>query len=151
MSNFKISHLGHQVSAVIGSVLFARTKSAARIRSAAVLALTGTVFTLTTMGVAEATDLNQYAKNVTNKTDTIPSVITYVSYIAGAGFAATGIVDLKKHVENPTGTPMKNGLAKLGFGGMLLALPMLAGVAQSTTTGNAQAQYLNWGNKPQVN
>lgn len=151
MINFKISNLGHQISAVVGSVMFARTQSAARIRAAAVLALTGAVFTASTMGVAQATDLNAYAKTVSGKTNSIPDVITYVSYIGGAGFAATGIVDLKKHVENPTGTPLKTGLAKLGFGGMLLALPFLAGVAQGTVKDGSQVQYQNWSSKPQVN
>lgn len=152
MSNFKLSNLGHQISAVIGSVLFARTTSAARIRTGAVFALMGGVFMLSSMGAAEASsDLNSYARNVSTRTNAIPDVITYVSYIAGAGLSAVGIVDLKKHVENPSQTPMKNGLAKLGFGGMLLALPMLAGVAQGTVEGGNQVQYQNWSSKPTVN
>lgn len=145
-----ITNLGAHVSAVAGSVMHARTKGAARLRAGTMFALTGALFVVAGSGVAHATDLNDYTQRVGDRTSGIVDVITYISYVGGAALAALGIVDLKKHVENPSQTPMKNGLAKLGFGGMLLALPFLAGVAQETVTDGQQVQYNNWASKPYV-
>jgi hypothetical protein len=147
-----ISDLGHGISAFAGSMLHARTKQAAMIRTGAVFALTGGLFLVSTANLAEAaSNLRDYNQQVVQKTNNIADVITYVAYIGGAAFAALGIVDLKKHVENPTQTPMKNGLAKLGFGGMLLALPMIAGVAQGTVDSGQQVRANQFAQPPTVN
>ena len=147
-----IANIGHQVSAFAGSMIHARTKSAAKVRAGVLFALTGGLFIVSTTNLAmAASDLNTYAQNVSQKTNSVVDIITYISYIGGAALAALGIVDLKKHVENPTQTPMKNGLAKLGFGGMLLALPFLAGVAQGTVKDGTQVDYNNWQSKPTIN
>lgn len=140
------------ISAGIQSVLYAKTKQSAMLRSVAVAAVSVGLVTLAGTGIAEAggTDFNSYATQVSNKTNVAADIVTYVSYIAGAGLTAIGIVDLKKHVENPSQTPLKNGLAKLGVGGMLIALPFLANVATSTFGGNDQAQYQNFGQRPQL-
>lgn len=146
-----IANIGHQVSAVVGSVMHARTQSAHRIRVGAVFAFTGGMFIASTMGIAQATDLRTYNTEVVNRTNNIADVINYVAYIGGAALAALGIVDLKKHVENPSQTPLKNGIAKLGFGGMLLALPALAGVAQGTVDSNSDVQAKQFSQPPTVN
>jgi len=146
-----IAHLGHHMSATVDSVIHARTKSAAKIRAGVMFSLTGGLFIYSTMGIASASDLNSYASTVSGKTNSIVDIITYISYIGGAALSALGIVDLKKHVENPSQTPMKNGIAKLGFGGMLLALPFLAGVAQGTVKDGQQVQYQDFGTRPTIN
>jgi|GEM_PF-1255958 len=145
-----IANLGHHISAVAGSVMHARTKGAVKLRAGLTFAATGALFVYSTMGIAQATDLDTYTQNVGERTNSIVDVITYISYVGGAALAALGIVDLKKHVENPSQTPMKNGLAKLGFGGMLLALPFLAGVAQETVIDGQQVQYETWDSKPYI-
>ena len=145
-----IANLGHHISAVVGSVMHARTKGAAKLRAGTMFALTGTLFVMSTMNIAQATDFNQAASAIGDKTSGVVDIITYISYVGGAALAALGIVDLKKHVENPSQTPMKNGLAKLGFGGMLLALPFLAGVAQETMDEGQQVEYNPIADKPFV-
>ncbi len=146
-----IANLGHHISAAVDSVIHARTKTAARIRVGAMFALTGGIFIVSTTNLAMASsDLNAYSKSVAGKTNSVVDVITYISYIGGAALSALGIVDLKKHVENPTQTPMKNGVAKLGFGGMLLALPALSGVVQGTVKDGNNATYNPWQNKPTI-
>lgn len=86
-------------------------------------------------------DLAAYSTAVSGKTNVLVDIVSYGCYIGGAILSAVGIVDLKKHVENPTQTPLKNGLAKLGFGGVLLALPFVSGVMSETMKGEGQATY----------
>jgi len=85
--------------------------------------------------------LNKYLSSTSERVSEIPSMVSFVSYIGGTALAALGIVNLKQHVEAPTNVPMKNGLAKLGFGGMLLALPTLTGTMLGTTEGAGQATF----------
>ncbi len=50
-------------------------------------------------------------------------MVQTVAYVGGIGLGVAGIFKLKQHVDNPGQTPMKDGLARLGTGGGLLALP----------------------------
>jgi len=135
-----LNNLGHQLSAVTESVLYVRNDRIHRARILGTGALMVAVFLLCTAGAVEAAgtnDLEKYSKNVSSKTNVIVDIISYICYIGGAILAALGIVDLKKHVEQPTQVKMKDGLAKLGFGGMLLALPFFTDVIQDTTGSEA--------------
>jgi len=146
-----INTLGHHISAVAGSVMHARTKSAVRVRMLATSALLGAVFVMSTAGIAEANDLKSYSTTVSGKTNIITDIVSYVSYLGGAILSALGVVDMKKHVENPGQTPLKNGLAKLGFGGVLLALPFLSGVMADTMAGSgSDATFKKFTNKPTI-
>jgi hypothetical protein len=69
--------------------------------------------------------------NVTTSTSTAPNLVTTASYIIGIVLAVTGVAKLKQHVDNPQ-TPMKDGLARLGAGGALLALPAMLTAMQET-------------------
>ena len=150
-----ISNIGHQAVAAIESVLYARTQSAARIRAYGTMAVVGSLVALTSTGALASPstyNLSTYAKDASEKTNVVVDILTYVCYIGGAILAGLGVVDLKKHVENPSQTPMKNGIAKLGFGGMLLALPYFTSVMQGSTGGEdatAASQY-DWSNKPKI-
>ncbi|MBU6234585.1 MAG: hypothetical protein KGQ41_01960 [Alphaproteobacteria bacterium] len=138
-----INTIGHKVSAVAGSLIHSRDQKTARMRVFAAGSLMAAVFLVSTSNIALAgQDLSGYAQTVTRKTSAVVDVVAYVSYIGGAILSALGIVDLKKHVEQPTQVPLKNGLAKLGFGGVLLGLPFVSGVMLETMKGNGQqAQY----------
>lgn len=46
-------------------------------------------------------------------------------YSYGFALSALGVINQRQHVENPGQTPLKNGLAKLGFGGMLFEPPQI--------------------------
>jgi len=150
-----ISTIGHKVSAVTESVLYVRNDKIHRARVLAAATLMVGVFMLCTAGAVEAAgsnDLEKYSKAVSGKTNVIVDIISYICYIGGAILAALGIVDLKKHVEQPTQVKMKDGLAKLGFGGMLLALPYFTDVIQDTMVadGNGNADFKQFSTKPQI-
>jgi len=145
-----VKNIGHQASAAVESVLYVRNAKIAKARVLATGALFGGLFLVSTVGIAQATDLNQYATNVATRTNKAVDIVSYISYIGGAVLGALGIVDLKKHVENPSQTPMKNGLAKVGFGGMLLALPTVIDIAQNTTANGTQATYTSVSSKPSI-
>ncbi len=89
-------------------------------------------------GDANSSDLNSYTSNLSeNVAPGWVATITNVSLLGGVALAALGVVNLKQHVENPGQTPMKNGLAKLGFGGILMALgPVMAAVQGTADTGD---------------
>lgn len=85
-------------------------------------------------------NLNQYLSQGSQKVNEVPNLVAFVSYLGGTALAALGIVNLKQHVENPGNKPMKDGLAKLGFGGMLLALPTITSVMMETGAGSSGPQ-----------
>jgi hypothetical protein len=142
----------HRISAVLTSVALARTQSSANLRTFAVYGITAAAFTVLSTNAAYATsDLNTYVQNVSGKTNSVVDIVTYFSYIGGAALSALGIIDLKKHVENPGNNPLKNGLAKLGFGGMLLAFPSISSIVVGTVgDGGSGVQYQNFGARPTI-
>jgi len=142
-----IKTMGHNVVAAVESALYVRDARYARARVLATGALFGAVFLISTAHLAMAEDFDTYAAKVGNNTNSATDIVSYISYIGGAILGALGIVDLKKHVEQPSQVPLKNGLAKVGFGGMLLALPSILKVATDTTQANGDVQYNNM-NRP---
>jgi len=148
--NNKLSNMGHSVAATVMSALQVRTGRAAKVRVFAIGALLTGTFLVSMHGAAEATTFNTVASNTVSNTNTAANIVTYVSYIGGAILAALGIVDLKKHVENPGQNPMKNGLAKLGFGAMLIALPFIVNATIGTmgATGSTTTSYQKFGTAP---
>lgn len=146
-----IEDLGHKVSAVADSVVHARDAKTSKLRVLATGTLLAGVFLFSTTQIALATDLGAYTKATATKTNAVLNIITYFCYIGGAILAALGVVDLKKHVEQPTQTPLKNGLAKLGFGGVLLGIPYITTVMQGTTGGDgAEATFKKFTTGPQL-
>jgi hypothetical protein len=147
-----LNTLSHKASASVSAAMFVRTKSAAKLRAGAVFALVA--LTLTSLSTSDAfanSNLNTYVQNVSGKTNSVVDIVTYFSYIGGAALSALGIIDLKKHVENPGNNPLKNGLAKLGFGGMLLAFPSISSIVVGTVSdGSGQVQYKDFTTTPPV-
>jgi hypothetical protein len=144
----KINTLSHHASASISSMMLVRTKSAAKIR---VFTFAAVAVTALSTQHAFATGLDGYISTVSENTNSVVDIVTYFSYIGGAALSALGIIDLKKHVENPGNNPLKNGLAKLGFGGMLLAFPSIAGVITDTVGSDATVlEYQELGSRPTI-
>lgn len=126
------------------AMILCTTPACRKLRAVALLGAYGTVMIVALHRTAQAETLEAYSTVVSGKTNIIVDIITYISYILGAILAALGIVDLKKHVEQPTQTPLKNGLAKLGFGGVLLGIPFVTGIMQDTMNGSGAAEYKGW-------
>jgi hypothetical protein len=86
-------------------------------------------------GIASAGQgsLNTYTDTISGKVaDPFADTVAFLCYLGGFALAALGVVNLKQSVENPGQPPMKNGLAKLGFGGMIMALPPVVSAIQGT-------------------
>ncbi len=146
-----VNNIGHQVSAIADSYMHARSKNIVRARALALGAVFTGIFMVSTANVAMAQQtLKDYSTTVSGNTNIIVDIVGYICYLGGAILSALGIVDLKKHVEQPTQVPLKNGLAKLGFGGILLALPFVAGVMQKTMAGSGEATFQKFSNKPTI-
>jgi len=147
-----ISNMGHTLASAVESILYVRDAKFARARVFAAGALFGAVFLVSTAHLAMADTFNTYAKDVGGKTNSATDIVSYISYIGGAILGALGIVDLKKHVEQPSQVPLKNGLAKVGFGGMLLALPTVLSVATDTTKTDGTVTYTGFkgGSEPKI-
>lgn len=92
-----------------------------------------------TSGQAQAgvTDLDSLTKQVGEQTGNIPTFINIICYIFGVALVALGIVKLKQHIEQPTQAPLKDGIARVAFGALLLALPFVLGLVLKTMTGQS--------------
>lgn len=103
--------------------------------------------------MASGKQLNEYLTETSGKVNEVPDLVAFISYIGGTALAALGIVSLKQHVEQGgQQKPMKDGLAKLGFGGMLLALPTITNVMMgSTAADGSNATYVGFANTPTIN
>ena len=78
-------------------------------------------------------DFESYTDTLSdNVSSPFANTIAFICYMGGFVLAALGVVGLKQHVENPGNAPMKNALAKLGFGGMLMVLPPAVSAMQGT-------------------
>lgn len=87
--------------------------------------------------VAMASGIGEYTRDISNNVaDPFADTIAFLCYMGGFVLGALGLVNLKQHVEQGSQVPMKNGLAKLGFGGLLLAMPPLVGAIQDSGTAN---------------
>lgn len=103
--------------------------------------MTGIMMGVSNEALASSASFKSYTQGLATKTESVADVVTYISYIGGVVLAGLGIVGLKNHVENPSQEPMKNGLAKLGFGGMLLAFPTITDALQTDATGAGTATF----------
>lgn len=88
---------------------------------------------------ASAQNLADTTANIEAQMAGIPSLLAYVAYVAGAGLGMAGVFKLKQHVDSPQQVPMKDGLARLGVGATLLALPFLLTMLQNTFSSDSGA------------
>jgi hypothetical protein len=72
------------------------------------------------------------AGNVTTSIESVPGLLTGVSYMLGILLGVLGILKIKDHVENPTSTPLQQGAIRLTAGGGLFALPIVYEAMQQT-------------------
>lgn len=75
--------------------------------------------------IANAADVSGIIDNSTSEMENVPTLISWVAYLAGAGLGMAGIFKLRQHVDSPAQTPMKDGLVRLAASGALLSLPVI--------------------------
>ena len=73
--------------------------------------------------------------NINTSVETLPGLITGISYMMGILLGVLGILKIKDHVENPGQTPLQHGAIRLAAGGGLFALPIVY-EAMTNTIGN---------------
>ena len=91
---------------------------------------------------ATNTDLGGFTAYVGASAASLPAFISTIAYICGVGLAVAGIFKLKQHVDNPSQSPMKDGIIRLGAGGCLLTLPFIA-EAMLNSMGNTDANTVS--------
>jgi intracellular multiplication protein IcmD len=93
-----------------------------------------------TNAFANATTFRDIGDNIITASGALPAMVQTVAYVGGIGFGVAGIFKLKAHVDQPSQVPMKDGLARLGSGGGLLALPYVTtAMMGSINNGNPAA------------
>jgi hypothetical protein len=65
-------------------------------------------------------------------------LLSFAAYVIGGVLVISGIMKIKHHTENQTSTPLSHGIARLGAGSVLLALPYLMGLANQTASSTMQ-------------
>lgn len=80
-------------------------------------------------------DFKTIITNMESSIQTIPGLISGVSYMMGILLGVLGILKIKDHVENPGQTPLQQGAIRLAAGGGLFALPIVY-EAMRTTIGD---------------
>lgn len=79
---------------------------------------------------AQAGVIDRVISNIQNSVGTAPFLFSVFCYIFGGLFLITGLFKLRLHVDNPSGEPLKGGLARLLGGGALLAAPTIVAAIQ---------------------
>ena len=101
----------------------------------AMMLATGTAMMLAPSKGQAVTDLDSLTQQVGEQTGNIPTFINIICYIFGVALVALGIVKLKQHIEQPSNNPLKDGIARVAFGALLLALPFVLQLVLKTMTG----------------
>lgn len=82
-------------------------------------------------------NFSSIGENITLSIESLPGLLTALSYMFGILLGVLGIIKIKDHVENPGNAPLKDGAIRLAAGGALLALPIVF-EAMMETIGNDQ-------------
>jgi intracellular multiplication protein IcmD len=81
-------------------------------------------------------DVSTVATNVTTHVNAIANLLSISSYIAGVGFALSGILQFKTHKENPQQVPLSKPVMMIIIAAALLFLPTVLTIAGNSLFGN---------------
>lgn len=99
------------------------------------LQVSAAVFTGLVGGVESANAGNDFSSITTNigeSIESLPGLLTGVSYMMGILLGVLGILKIKDHVENPSNAKLQDGAIRLAAGGGLFALPIVYEAMQNT-------------------
>ena len=95
---------------------------------------------------AANTDLSAMVDSTGGNVASFPKLISAACYVGGAAFVGTGVMKVKSHVDNPGQTPLREGLVRLGAGGVLVAAPALTAVmTTSGGVGSGNSAFADFG------
>ena len=86
----------------------------------------------------DAQDLSSIASNVQSQVKTVANLLIIIAYVAGIGFALTGILQFKAHKDNPAQVPLSKPIVYLCVGAVLLFLPNVLSSAGQTIFGTTE-------------
>jgi intracellular multiplication protein IcmD len=101
----------------------------------AVLAVTALVSLFSVGAFAETKTLGDMADNLTKVFPSFVKLVVAISYIAGIGFAAAGIMKFKQHKDNPTQVPLGGPIAMIFIAAALIYLPTIIQSTGATVFG----------------
>jgi hypothetical protein len=78
-----------------------------------------------TTAAAGGNNFSKISDNMTKSVESLPGLLTVMSYLFGILLGVLGVMKIKDHVENPGQTALKDGAIRLAAGGALFALPIL--------------------------
>lgn len=81
------------------------------------------------------TTFSSIAENITGSIESLPGLLTAISYLMGLLFGVLGVLKIKDHVENPSNAKLQEGAVRLAAGGALFALPVLFDAMFNTVDG----------------
>ncbi|MDB2682767.1 hypothetical protein N9Z27_00770 [Alphaproteobacteria bacterium] len=87
------------------------------------------------LGDGGVTNFSTVSTNITESIRDVPGLVSSVSYLVGLLLAVLGIMKIKDHVENPTQTPLKDGMIRLAAGGGLFGIPIITQAMLGTIEG----------------
>ncbi|HRQ60531.1 MAG TPA: hypothetical protein PLO23_03305 [Alphaproteobacteria bacterium] len=82
------------------------------------------------------TGANIIAWNISDSMAYLPALVTGLGYLFAIVLGVTGIIKLKEHIENPSGTKITAGITRLMAGAMLFALPSIMEAMANAIAGN---------------
>jgi intracellular multiplication protein IcmD len=109
-------------------------KSMGRIALAALL-IVDTFYTCA--NAATSTGIGGVAATVTDQLGAMATLMVYVAYVSGVGFALAGILQFKAHKENPQQTPLSKPIVLIIVAACLLFLPSVMSAAGGSIFGTA--------------
>ena len=81
-------------------------------------------------------NINSILENIVNQTGLLPGLVAVIAYLLALLNGALGIIKIKDHVEDPNGTPLKDGVINLLIAGSMLALPTIFEAAYVSIAGS---------------
>ena len=107
------------------------------------LTATVVIMALPSMALAQGTvgagvDLGSAASNLmTADVGPLAPLISALFWIAGGVLMGAGALKLKEHAENPTQTPMRQGISRMAVGAALLTIPFFSQFVVNTLSNTA--------------
>jgi len=96
--------------------------------------------------LAWAQDLTAVSTAGTGELTAFQTLATGVFYVGGGILMAAGALKLKEHAENPTQTPVRQGISRILVGAALIAIPFVSQAAVGTlNAGAASTTFNNFG------
>ena len=93
-----------------------------------------------------ATTLKSTVKTVQGSMTNMPVVLSGLAYLGGGATMLHGAGLLKKHADQPTGTPLAQGLTRLSIGAVIAALPVaMQFVSNTLAQGNDNLGFKSMG------